>query len=427
MKTKQDAYTAVGDTVLCAVYDVVNDALLDAPEARSDIDGVMDMSGLYFYVSMGVSAVLKSEYLTLKERLLECARTEYSEHLSGASHTPFFDTADSITPIYFADRDGYFFIEFQGDDEDRQFVCYGGNVLQEIGELSPWTRDEELAQIASKIESLASSEGVLLFDALKVLEDRRDELRDNSENWGTLSPYLEGLLESKHPSVRLKSTGKFNPEGKRIILLYVNPRAGEHGWEPAALEESDTSLIQWEAAGIPYPHELKAKAVARKTREVLAQMRAIGNEHSDVMERVAMLDAQLMDIQKQLAASQGAFRQEVASKLNTMITRIIGSAHNSKALDASGKQRLLVEGLSIVGESLRKLATLPYAALDETLLKELMHPNTWQGIPYSHVIHVQIASARALIEHLKGIEHDDAIVSVESQLARIESLLPRIN
>lgn len=418
MKTKQDTYMASGQNTLFAVYDIAEDALLNAPEERSDIDGVTDEAG-YFYVSLGVSAILKSEYPSLQSSLLSSVRVEYKAHLDGACHVPFFDTSDLITPIYFASGDGYFFIEFHGDESDSQPVCYGGNTQQEVGDISPWTHYEELARMARQIETLASSEGQVLFGALEALEEKRDELRDNSASWGELSPYLEALLESNHPHVRLKSTGKFNPEGKRIILLYVNSRAGEHGWEPAALEESDTSLYQWEAAGIPYPDELKKKAVIRKTRELLSDMKVIGNAHSDVMDCVAMLNAQQKEIQKQLAESQSAFRKEVASRLNTVLTRILASLSLSKALDASGKQRLLVEALCYVGESLRKLATLPYVALDETVLKELTHPETNQGALYNHIIQVQLANATALIALMKGIEEDDAIISVESQLSRI--------
>lgn len=148
-------------------------------------------------------------------------------------------------------------------------------------------------------------------------------------------------------------------------------------------------------------------------------MKVIGNVHSDVMDRVAMLNAQQKEIQKQLAESQSAFRKEVASRLNTVLTRILASLSLSKALDASGKQRLLVEALCYVGESLRKLATLPYVALDETVLKELTHPETNQGALYNHIIQVQLANATALIALMKGIEEDDAIISVESQLSRI--------
>lgn len=123
-------------------------------------------------------------------------------------------------------------------------------------DLTAFTSDADLRSISETLRAEVD-EGVLLNqDVGEWLDDLRQELRAEDEQWGELREPLEALIESGDERVRYKSQHpKYNPDGAKVILLATHPRPEPSQFEPAILDVTGDALRQWWRAGLAFPGE----------------------------------------------------------------------------------------------------------------------------------------------------------------------------
>lgn len=116
---------------------------------------------------------------------------------------------------------------------------------------------DDIRGAAERISNSIANGEVRLKEIINALREKQIMLQEQDDQWGVMTPYLEELLAKNHPNIRLKTAGKYNPDGRRIILIRTRP--GDGGWEPAAIEEGKKAFIQWQKAGLDYPFAEKAE------------------------------------------------------------------------------------------------------------------------------------------------------------------------
>lgn len=432
-------YRAQGNDTLCAVYDAEDRVLLVKPEARCPLKRAIEHE--YLYVSLGVDAILASDWESLKPTIKgiieanisavavppqdDLDREQLIVEIDDAGHDVFEMLVDPATPLVSAtdesDLDNIV-IDYPDDGSDTASISLlvANAEKREVATVTTQTPDNVLNALADHIEhqfSLVSD--YRLLDAHEALDGARDRLRYESDQWGELSPYLEQMLAEHHPQVRLKSAGKYNPDQKRIILLHVRPWTGEGGWEPAVLDESDDACRQWHSAGLTYPDEMSARAAKRKTREVLNSMRQQRPLDRDGVEAdVHTLKAQQREIDKQLAERQTDYRTEVAHSAYRKVLSAVGSVGCSVSLNDDGRYRITSEALRQIGVSMEKLALLPEITLDKALLRRLHAPIGYERPAVDHISD-QLDAADRLIAQLASVCGDSAIEMMRQSLAKI--------
>ena len=140
-----------------------------------------------------------------------------------------------------------------GTDEELYVDAYTTN--ERIEEIS-----KDIARCAGSIDS-----GAEVFSSLK---EKQGGFQSKDDQWGGLTPYLEQLLAEEHPNIRLKTAGKYNPDGRRIILIRTRP--GDGGWEPAAIDDGKKAWNQWRSAGLEYPFADSREG--ERSRDVLSEI-----------------------------------------------------------------------------------------------------------------------------------------------------------
>lgn len=434
-------YRAQGDSTLCAVYDTEDRLLLAKPESHSPLKWAIERE--YLYVSLGVDAMFASDWEHLRPTIKGIIEANISAiplpeapdkeqliaEIRDAESAVFETSMDSVTPLVSAvfddesDLDNIV-IDYSADSDTAGISLRIGNAeAEEIATVSIHMTDKALTRLAQDIEhqfSLVSE--YRLVDVYEALGEVRETLRNTSDQWGNLSPYLEQMLADKHPQVRLKNQGKYNPDDKRIILLHVHPSAGEGGWEPALLDESDKAHRQWDDAGISYPQEMRERAARRKTREIVESMRKPPQQgRISIEEDVVTLIAQQREITHQLAESQTAYRDVVANGAYRKVLSAAGSVRNSRALDKNGQYSIMLEALRQVGVHIQKLSLLPATELDNSLLQGLKTTEE-QGSLSTEYVKNQLDAAERLIAQLAQTCDDDAIELMSRSLDKLSEL-----
>jgi len=131
-----------------------------------------------------------------------------------------------------------------------------------------YTTNERIEEIAKDIAVSAGTIDGGAEEVFKSLREKQASFQLNDDQWGNLTPYLEQLLTEEHPNIRLKTAGKYNPEGRRIILIRTRP--GDGGWEPAAIDDGKKAWNQWRSAGLEYPFADSREG--ERSRDVLTEI-----------------------------------------------------------------------------------------------------------------------------------------------------------
>lgn len=432
-------FRARGSDALCAVYDMADRSLLAKPEARSPLKPPIEYE--YLYVSLGVDAILASDWERFKPTIKgiietnippvalsdDISREQLVAEALAAEQDVFEMLADHATPLVSATDESdvdNIVIDYPDDGTDTASISLlvANAEKREMATVTPQTPDnvlEALAQHTERQFSLVSDYCIL--DVHEALGAARDRLRYESDQWGDLSPYLEKMLAESHPQVRLKSAGKYNPDQKRVILLHVRPWAGEGGWEPAVLDESDDACRQWRSAGLTYPAEMSAQAAKRKTREVLNSMRQQRPQDRDGVEAdIHTLIAQQREIDKQLAERQTDYRNEVAHSAYQKVLAAVGSVRCSVSLNDDGRHQITSEAFRQIGVSIEKLALLPHTVLDKALLRRLHAPIGYGRSAVDHISDQCDAADRLLFQLTKACD-DSAIAVMNQSLAKMSA------
>lgn len=187
----------------------------------------------------------ESEILLPQEKILkadwDAFRTEITEKV-GKGSARYLAAVDAIAG--------------EGDDTLLTDWCENDihdleDELFEAGEVFSWSPVETASGVATK----DTHEGAKLID------------------------HLESLLMAEHPNLRLKTPGKYNPDGERKILIRTRP--GEGGWEPAELKDGKRAMKQWAAAGLEYPFtEARVQSLQEELRDQIS-VRVEGTEGAE--------------------------------------------------------------------------------------------------------------------------------------------------
>lgn len=229
-----------------------------------------------------------------------------SENIESANTTPL-DARELIeTAATYLDRAGEGTPEHSalGMELDGQGLGLSENVI-----IDAYTPSARLSSLAAEAEKALGSLAVSAAELEEALAEKQETFQQNDDQWGEMTPHLEALLAEGHPNIRLKTAGKYNPDGRRIIL--IRTRAGDGGWEPAAIDEGEKASEQWRKAGLDYPFQ--EQRGNQRARDVLSNIEKRLESHASSSGRSTVTEAlaQHRKLTRQLEETQEAIKQLV--------------------------------------------------------------------------------------------------------------------
>lgn len=397
---------------LCAVYNAAAGEIEEALEARWASDQPMVDNDRYF-VPLGVEGISRGDWESLRPEVQGIVRGHYDALKSGEVSS--FDInlwgncIDRAAPVHRAGD-----VLSVEPDEDRDFVVHVENpynLAERVGTIEPHTPDATLAHIANEVRTRVAEQGDFVAGVFGWLEGCRELERESCPEWGEMSPYLEAMLLQGHPKVRLKNQGKFNPEGRRVVLMRVREAYGDGGWEPAVLDVSETARKQWASAGIPLPAELLQRFADRKV---------LGGRQPDldpgtVVGEVQGLLIEERGILRALAERQEAYREAVVAICQERLVEVLDMGMGSaEGLPDFGRLKI---GYVLVTEAIQQLSALPDVELDPGLVRRASLSGVLQ--PSWDDMNSALVACSALLDRMSALSEDKALRNLRELLGQL--------